>query len=56
LVFSFHLFSTDWVEMAIFPIRLLPAARMRALDERAIGEVGIPGAVLMEQAGPGPSG
>jgi NAD(P)H-hydrate epimerase len=39
--------------MAISPIRLLPAARMRALDERAIGEVGIPGAVLMEQAGRG---
>ncbi len=34
-------------------IRLLKAARMRALDERAINEVGIPGAVLMEEAGRG---
>ncbi|HDS16456.1 MAG TPA: NAD(P)H-hydrate dehydratase [Proteobacteria bacterium] len=34
-------------------IKLLPAARMRALDERAIHEIGIPGVVLMEQAGRG---
>ncbi len=34
-------------------IKLLTAARMRALDERAIHEVGIPGVVLMEQAGRG---
>jgi NAD(P)H-hydrate epimerase len=34
-------------------IKLLTAARMRALDERAIHEIGIPGVVLMEQAGRG---
>ncbi len=34
-------------------IKLLPAERMRALDERAINEIGIPGAVLMEEAGRG---
>ncbi len=32
---------------------LLSAARVRALDERAIREIGIPGVVLMEQAGRG---
>ncbi len=34
-------------------LKLLTAARMRALDERAINEIGIPGVVLMEQAGRG---
>ncbi|MCK5682048.1 NAD(P)H-hydrate epimerase, partial [bacterium] len=34
-------------------IKLLTAARMRALDERAIREIGIPGVVLMEEAGRG---
>ena len=34
-------------------IKLLTAVRMRALDERAIHEIGIPGVVLMEQAGRG---
>ncbi len=34
-------------------IKLLRAERMRALDERAINEIGIPGVVLMEQAGRG---
>ena len=34
-------------------IRLIKAERMRALDERAINEIGIPGAVLMEMAGRG---
>ncbi len=34
-------------------IKLLTAARMRALDERAIHDIGIPGVVLMEQAGRG---
>ena len=34
-------------------MKLLPAARMRALDERAIKEIGIPGVVLMEEAGRG---
>ncbi len=37
----------------ISPTRLLPAARMRAVDRRAIDEIGIPGIVLMEQAGRG---
>ena len=39
--------------MTISAVRLLPARRMRALDERAINEVGIPGLVLMEEAGRG---
>jgi len=39
--------------MTFSPVRLLPAQRMRALDERAINEIGIPGVVLMEQAGRG---
>jgi len=34
-------------------IKLLKAERMRALDERAINKIGIPGAVLMEEAGRG---
>ncbi|MCD6430489.1 MAG: NAD(P)H-hydrate dehydratase [Deltaproteobacteria bacterium] len=34
-------------------IKLLNAVRMRALDGRAIHEIGIPGVVLMEQAGRG---
>ncbi len=34
-------------------IKLLKAERMRALDGRAINEIGIPGAVLMEEAGRG---
>ena len=34
-------------------IKLLRAERMRALDGRAINEIGIPGAVLMEEAGRG---
>ena len=34
-------------------IKLFTAARMRALDGRAIHEIGIPGVVLMEQAGRG---
>ncbi len=34
-------------------IKLLKAERMRALDGRAINEIGIPGAVLMEAAGRG---
>ncbi|HIE08007.1 MAG TPA: hypothetical protein EYP64_08185, partial [Desulfarculaceae bacterium] len=34
-------------------VRLLKAKSMRALDDRAINEIGIPGAVLMEEAGRG---
>ena len=34
-------------------IKLLKAERMRALDGRAINDIGIPGAVLMEEAGRG---
>ena len=34
-------------------IKLLTAAQIRALDERAIHQIGIPGVVLMEQAGRG---
>ena len=34
-------------------VKLLTAARIRALDKRAIHEIGIPGVVLMEQAGRG---